>query len=120
VRLESTGRVLYILDSPRHKLRHASFRRQHQNHPHARDDLVDSVNHYVGIFGKPHAMSELPPVEEDGSVRFPSVTPHRFEWRFADLHVRVEAMSYGKRGVDVNEVVEVPWPVRANAPADKR
>jgi hypothetical protein len=119
-RQDSTGRVLFILDSDRHPLRHVSFRRQHQNHPLARDDLAESVNHYVRLHGKPHVVSELPPVEEDGSVRFPTVTPYKFEWRFTDLHIRVEAMSYGKRGVDVNEVVEVPWPVRATAPADER
>jgi hypothetical protein len=119
-REESAGRVLFIFDSPKHPARHVSYRRQHQNHPLARDDLAETVNYYVDLFGKPQVTSKLPPIEDDGSVRFPTVTPYKFEWQFADLRVRVEGMSFGKRGVDVNEVVEVPWPVRANAPADAR
>jgi len=119
-RQESAGRALFIHDSPKHAIRHASFRRQHANHPHARDDIADSVNHYIRIYGDPHEMKPLPPIEEDGSVRFPDTVPYKFVWSYADLTVRVEAMSHGKRGVDVNEVIEVPWPVRATAPADPR
>jgi hypothetical protein len=46
------------------------------------------------------------------------MTPVAYEWDFSDLRVSLRALNFrGPRGVLVSEVVEVPWPVRPDAPS---
>jgi hypothetical protein len=47
----------------------------------------------------------------------PWMVPVEYEWMFADLLVKVSALNFGARGVSVTETVEVPLPIRPDAPA---
>lgn len=110
------GRYLYVHDSENHPTRHVSFRRLHKNHPAAWDDLKASVAAMTQTFGPPHKAGEFPKENEDGSIKFERFKKHTWTWEWADLKAEVSATNLG-RGVDVNEVVEVPWPTRSDAPA---
>ena len=107
------GRLLYVFDSPSHPLRHVSYRRVHADHAAARADLLDAIAAMKSAYGEPAATSgALPP--EGGE--FGKYEPYKVEWIWTDVRVTVSALSYGERGVDVYEAVEVPWPVRSDAP----
>jgi len=114
-RLPSDGRALYVFDSDDHPLRHASYRRHHKNHPAALDDVAETVAAMTRVFGAPHESTPLPQ-EEQGRVRFEPWKRYIFAWKWADLRVEISALNM-RRTVDVNELIEVPWPVRADAPS---
>lgn len=107
----SSGRLLYIFDSPKHPLRHASYRRVHKDHALARGDLLDSIAAMKAVYGEPTATSGALPAE---GAQFGKYEPYKVEWIWTDVHVTVSALSYGERGVDVYEAIEVPWPVRTD------
>ncbi len=110
------GRLLMVFDSPVHPVRHVSFER---SFPAAATEtaLAEFIGAKRGMearFGPPtkgRAGTDGEPAE------FVWLSPLEIEWTFADLRVRVTAVHYGARGVVVGETVEVPWPVRADAPA---
>lgn len=105
----SEGRLLLVFDSPTLPLRHVSFERTHQD-PHAAEgDLAASLAALRARFGPPSR-------EPEGSPDLAWLRPVTYEWRFADLQVKVFALHYGARGVSIGETIEVPWPVRPDAP----
>lgn len=104
------GRWLMVFDSPDLPLRHVSFERTHAQLDEARRDLSASVAALVVRFGQPN----VAPRAEDEDL--PWLKPVAYEWKFADLHVKVLALNYGKRGVSLSETIEIPWPVRPDAP----
>jgi hypothetical protein len=106
----SRGRWLFVFDSPEHPLRHTSFRRRHTDHTAANRDLSAAVAALTAAYGPPTSRSQLP-------AEFKKFHPYKWEWRFANVRVEASALNYGKRGVDVLETIEVPWPVRADAGA---
>ena len=108
-RLDVRGRWLFVFDSPEHPLRHVSFERTHADKARAEADVVESVAALTVAFGSPTRR----PAREDLAW----LAPVAYEWQFADLHVRVFALAYGEGRIHVSETVEVPWPVRADAPA---
>lgn len=112
-RASAPGRWLIVFDSPDHPLRHTSFERTHHLVPEASADLRDSVAALTARFGPPTKSAD-PTRARD----LPWLSPAEWEWRFADLLVRVVGLNYGTRGVNVSETIEVPWPVRPTAPAD--
>ena len=64
-------------------------------------------------YGAPTS-SATPPAAD---APFKLLTPYKWEWKFADTRIEVSALNYGRRGVDILEAKEVPWPVRPDAPA---
>lgn len=123
VRQPGTGRLLYIFDSPEHPLRHVSYRRIHRDQRAALADAEDALRGMTEIFGPPATTTGRLPVagaaaaEGEGAPLFEKYAPFKATWSWSDLTVTVSALSYGARGVDVYEAVEVPWPVRPDAPA---
>jgi hypothetical protein len=105
------GRLLLVFDSPRHPLRHASFERSYPagELAAALADLNDTRRRHAAVFGAPAGAAA-------GDTReLPWLSPAETAWRFADLHAKVSAIDWGPRGIVVSEIVEVPWPVRADA-----
>jgi hypothetical protein len=109
----SRGRLLLIFDSPRHPLRHVSYERTYPATAVAAAIAdLDSTRRRLGVtFGR----SEDVPTAE-----LPWLSPRETVWRFADLEAKASAINWGPRGVVVSEIVEVPWPVRADAAARKQ
>ncbi len=118
-RTSAKGRLLYIFDSADHPLRLVSYRRLHRKHTSALKDAKTSVQAMIDRYGQPHSTTNALPSEAKlvaGMPIFPKYKPFKFIWSWADLRVTVSVMSYGRRGIDVLESVEVPWPVRSDAP----
>lgn len=115
------GRLLFVFDSPELPLRHASYRRLHRDHEGARQDFEAALASMKAGYGEPtDSVGEvLAEPDEDGAL-FPKLQPIKREWNFSDVQVKVNALNFGKRGVDILESVEVPLPVRPDAPADPR
>lgn len=110
------GRWLFVLDSPELPLRHVSYRRMHPDRRAALADLDSAVAAAEAAFGEPAKAPAARPVSADGETPdFPRYRPLTWEWRFRDLRVEVTALDFGRRGVDVLEAAEVPWPVRPDA-----
>jgi hypothetical protein len=106
------GRALFIFDSPEHPLRHVSIRRTYTQSEAAMLDLREAVARYERDYGEPHSRrGEIPAV---GSAPA-KPGPVRLEWRYADLFVEISSNSFGKM-ISIDERVEVPWPIRADAP----
>ncbi|HEY0715389.1 MAG TPA: hypothetical protein VGF45_22095, partial [Polyangia bacterium] len=106
------GRLLLVWDSPRHPLRHASFERTYATTSMATalTDYIATRRALAAVFGPPVSPAAEPEV-------LPWLSPVETRWVFGDLHVRVTALNYGPRGIVLSEIVEVPWPVRPDAPA---
>ena len=111
----SRGRLLLVFDSPLHPLRHVSFERTYPatETASAIADLDGTRARMTASYGPgTGALAGAAPTQE-----LPWLSPREGIWRFADLLARVSAIHYGPRGVVVSEIVEVPWPVRSDAPA---
>jgi hypothetical protein len=107
----SRGRLLLVFDSQRHPLRHVSFERTFPDHAAstAISDLYQARDAMQALLGETAAPLDV--------AALAWLKPNQTEWRFSDLRVRVSAIHYGARGIVVSELAEVPWPVRADAPA---
>lgn|GEM_PF-4118774 len=161
------GRLLYVFDSPKHPLRHASF--QYDLHPSKALSAFRSViTHYQTRFGAPSRSKDDRPLPRiigpmSASLPRPSSrpaslvstsqstsriaassafsTPHnamlppstgadwlaqtrkydRFRrvWRFSGLRVQITLRSFGG-WFNLSESIEVPWPIRPDAPVVSR
>lgn len=111
------GRLLFIWDSPDHPLRHVSYRRQHADEAQALTDAQQTLAAMTARYGEPHKiLKPLPDGVALGAKLFPRFDMYTYEWSWADVKVTVQVMGMAQ-GADVYEAVEVPWPVRAEAPA---
>ena len=111
----SEGRLLFVFDSPEHPLRHASFQRTHASPEAALDDVRATAARYEALLGAPTASKGGEGAEGEP---MPRLAPLVRAWSYADLSVEVEAIHYGGgRGTTVSETVEVPLPIRPDAPA---
>jgi hypothetical protein len=108
----STGRLLFVFDSARHPLRHTSYQRTLPDPAAARPELEAAVAAFTARFGPPtHTPSGA------NAQEIPWLVPLDYEWRFADLTARVSALNFGgTRGIALTELVEVPLPLRPDAP----
>ncbi len=116
----AVGRWLFVFDSPRHPLRHVSFRRMAKEPAAALEDAHAALAAMEATWGPPTETVDAPLPERGSSEEragFAPLKPYRHTWLWEDLKVELSALDFGKRGVDVNELFEVPWPVRADAPA---
>lgn len=108
------GRILVVLDSPDHPVRHASFRRNHKDIGQALTDANATLAELTKRYGEPHVVRRPLP-EVATAEAFPRYAQSRYEWRYADLAVMLHVMAT-RRGIDIQEAVEVPWPIRSDAP----
>ena len=110
------GRWLFVFDSPRAPLRHASFRRKHAAQADAVADFERAVQAATLAFGPPtHVEGRLVPGPR-GEPTLPILTNVRRVWRFADVHVELTALARAPDQLDVLQAIEVPVGVRADAP----
>jgi hypothetical protein len=108
-RSSATGRLLFVFDSAELPLRHVSFQQTFADTDTALAELDAAVAALASRYGAP---AKRPAV-----AGLPWLAPVVYEWPFADLVVKVTALNFGQRGVSVTEVIEVPLPVRPDAPA---
>jgi hypothetical protein len=112
----SSGRVLFVFDTEGSVVRHASYQR---NHAQWRDALADFQSARAALASKLGVSREAgqggPAGAETEAV--PKYGRRAAEWRFADLAASVTVVNLGQRGFSVSESVEVPLPVRADAPS---
>jgi hypothetical protein len=120
-RAPSTGRVLFVFDTKDAPARHASYERNDAAWETAIADFNDTRAALRARFGAPadqsSAAAGASPDASAVALPLPKYSRRVAEWRFSDLLVRVSLSNLGGRGFSVSEVMEVPWPVRANAPA---
>ncbi len=115
-----SGRWLFVFDSPKHPLRHVSYRRQLKDRDLAVADYWSALDAAKMALGEPSEVPEaLPPRPgaAGGPVKLGPYRPHKVVWRFSDAEAQVNLVDYGGRGADVLEQLEVPWPLVADAPA---
>lgn len=113
------GRLLFVFDSEDLPLRHVSFRRLQKEPLAAYHDFRAALDTMTAVYGAPHVETGKIPVAEAlaGAELFPKLVPIKREWNFSDIQVKVTVLNFGARGIDILESVEVPWPVRPDAPA---
>jgi hypothetical protein len=117
---DASGRLLLVFDSAEHPLRHISFARNHLDHGKALLDYAQTTKAYSRIYGTPKETQSKP-----GSPKDAPDAPNelaRFErraqtWEFSDLSPSVVIVNYSSFGPSITEALEVPWPVRPDAPA---
>ncbi len=109
------GRLLFVFDRPDQPLRHVSYQRTLPDPDLARRELDAAVADYRKLYGPPTKTPTTP------SGPLPWLSPVDYEWNFTDLTVRLAALNFGgTRGTMLTELVEVPLPLRPNAPTDPR
>jgi hypothetical protein len=122
----STGRLLFVFDNAERPLRHASFARTLGDPASGRSEVAAAVAAYTARFGRP---TRTPPAEPAAPApgsppqpagALPWLAPVDYEWTFADLTVRVSALNFGGgRGTTLTELIEVPLPIRPDAPTHR-
>ncbi len=113
----SKGRLLYVFDAEDLPLRHASYQRTHADPAAALRDLEHTLERMTAIYGEPSVTrGSLPIPSADGRVEFEMLDNIEFEWRYADLLVKVTAMRVSSSSVTVGERLEVPIGIRPDAP----
>jgi hypothetical protein len=111
-RAPSEGRLLLVFDSDQLPLRHISYQRTVLDAALARAELKAAAASFEARFGPP---ARQPSAEQ---AALPWLVPVEYAWTFADLTVRATALNFGgQRGIMLTELIEVPLPVRADAPA---
>jgi hypothetical protein len=111
------GRALFVFDSEALPLRHASFRRMHRGAAAALQDAQATLQALEALYGPPTAVSRALPASPEALTQW---TPYDLRWRFADLEVQLTLIDYGAKGTNVYEAVQVPLPVRPDAPAQSQ
>lgn len=116
-RAGSEGRALFVFDTDAAPVRHASFERNLTGWAEAWADFASTRAALSARFGAPTdqqtGASGAPAPEPPEPL--PKYARRVAEWRFADLTARVSITNLGGRGFSIEEVAEVPWPVRADA-----
>ena len=119
----SPARLLYVFDSENLPVRLASLQR---SWPEARmteavADLRQSLADLTARYGPPtKSRGELPPAPEKNGppIVVPPMRNYLYEWNWPDLNVKLNAVHLPK-GLAISEDIEVPVPVRPDAPARK-
>jgi hypothetical protein len=113
----SQGRALFVFDDDRAPLRHASYQRNHRDWASAVADFRDALAALSQRFGRPAEKGTRTGTALAAESPLPKYGRSEAEWRFSDVVASVSVANLGGHGYSVSEVVEVPWPVRADAPA---
>jgi len=112
----SSGRLLFVFDDDRAPLRHASYQRNHRDWASAVGDFRDALGALSERYGRP-VDKGIRPGDLTAESPLPKYGRSEAEWRFSDIVASVSVANLGGHGFAVSEVVEVPWPVRADAPS---
>jgi hypothetical protein len=104
----ATGRLLFVLDSANHPLRHVSFQRTHDAQPAALADMLATVAAYRERLGEPSVVQQDLPASAGQPYEFPLLTNVVREWQFKDFRVKVAALRGNSGKVILYENVEVP------------
>jgi hypothetical protein len=102
------GRLLFVLDSAGHPLRHVSFQRTHDTQALALADLLATVDAYRARLGEPQVVQQDLPARPGQAYDFPALTHVVREWQFKDFRVKVAALRGTTGKVILYENVEVP------------
>jgi hypothetical protein len=119
----SSGRVLFVFDDAQAPLRHVSYQRNHSAWEDALADFVATRDALSTRLGKPLETETGTGTSRraDGSGASDAPVPKYgrrvAEFRFSDLVATASVANLGGRGYTVAETLEVPLPVRADAPA---
>lgn len=108
VRPAAQGRLLFVLDSAGHPLRHVSFQRTHDTQAQALADLLATVDAYRTRLGEPQVVQQDLPASAGQAYEFPVLTHVVREWQFRDFRVKVAALRGTTGKVILYENVEVP------------
>jgi hypothetical protein len=114
-RRPAVGRLLLIFDDATRPLRHVSFDRVRSDAKEALADFEDTLRVLSKIHGTPGGRSQKRAAES--SARLGKLAPVWATFGYSDLLAKVSILDMGRRGILVSEIVEVPWPVRADAPS---
>jgi hypothetical protein len=113
------GNALFIFDSPRHPLRVVTLSRKYFSQQAALT-AFDAARGRFAALGASTRQGEPNRTRAEAKV-FARSMPVSETWRFADRQGQVAALNMGpKRGIDVREVWEVPWPVTVGEPLDPK
>jgi hypothetical protein len=113
-RAPGVGRLLLIFDDVTRPLRHVSFDRVRSDPERALADFEDSLQAFSKIYDAPPAHSERRRANHRSALA--TLSPVLKAFQYPDLLAKISILNMGRRGILVSEVVEVPWPVRADAP----
>ena len=115
-RAPSKGRLLFVFDSPKHPVRHVSYARTFRSI----DDTL-AVQEFHAAQAAMTSLYGVPQSAPNGEIALPLPIYRAYAatWKFADLQVSVKLMNMGDGRLNLDETVEVPWPVRADAPAGR-
>lgn len=114
---QGTGRLLLIFDSAQHPLRHVSYTRSFapSDDSTARSEFLAASASMTKSYGPPaKALSD--------EVKLPLARyqSYSLDWNFSDVRASLRLMNMGNGSLSLDETIEVPWPVRADAPQLKR
>lgn len=109
------GRLLFVFDDRDKPVRSVSFDRifPPADGSAVALDWLDRKAKWTAKFGAPPHIDGREPTGDAPLHRYEQV---KATWRFVDLEVNLTAMGTGVLGISVSETVEVPMPVRADAP----
>jgi hypothetical protein len=106
--------LTFLLDSEDHPLRYVMIDRKLRSQSATHGEWTRATSAWRDVLGEPSAQSEEPTQALEGQKPFPRFKLFRQEWRYSDRRFEVQAMNFGpKKGIDVREVVEIPWPIRS-------
>lgn len=120
----SQSRLLYVFDSDALPARLASLQRSwpRERTAEAVADLRDTLAELTKKWGPPTtSRGEIPPApaKPGEAVALPGMQNFLYEWKWSDLQVKLNAVNLPK-GLTISEDVEVPMPLRPDAPARKK
>jgi hypothetical protein len=119
----SSGRLLFVFDDERAPLRHVSYQRTHSAWDAALADFIATRDALAARLGKPvetetgTGASRTADGAGASDAPVPKYGRRVAEFRFSDLVATASVANLGGRGYSVGETLEVPLPVRADAPA---
>lgn len=114
-RYATRGRLLFVFDDRDEPVRSVSFDRifAPSDASAVALDWIDRKARWTAKFGAPPHVEGREPTGDAPLRRYEQV---KATWRFVDLEVNLTAMGTGVLGISVSETIEVPMPVRADAP----
>lgn len=103
--------VTLIFDSARHPLRYVVTSRKFQSQAAAKAAREISMGRFEQALGpSPTQIGQMD--ERPGQKLFPRMRVVTNEWSYADRRIAVTVMNMGPpKGIDVREIVEIPWPI---------
>ncbi|HVU03021.1 MAG TPA: hypothetical protein VHE30_14775 [Polyangiaceae bacterium] len=115
-RPEGVGRLLYVFDDANGPVRHASYQRNHDDWTAALADYEDARRALTEKLGPPRESSSMPKSGAAPGGPLPKYGRRVAEWKFSDVVATVSVGNLGGRGFSVSEALEVPLPLRPDAP----